>query len=82
MRATAPIAGLAAAMPLVACAADGGGGSSGWGLLIFCGFVAAAYTLVAFVRSASGSNKRGPDEVSADEFVRSTTSIDRPSIER
>lgn len=81
MRATAPIAGLAAAMPLLAHAADDGG-SSGLGVLIFFGFVAAAYALVAFVKSASGSNKRGPDEVSVDEFVRSTTSIDRPSIER
>lgn len=82
MRAPAVVAGLSAAMPLIAHAAVGGGGSSILGLLIFFGFVAAVYALVAFVRSASGSTKRGPEEVSVDEFVRSTTSSDRPSIER
>jgi hypothetical protein len=82
MKVIAAAVGILGAIPEFAHASNATDGSFGTGFLIIVGFIAACFGLVALIRAGSGSERRGPDEVSVDEFVRSTTSIDRPSIER
>lgn len=71
-----------AAAPFASHAASDGSGGSGLGLVVFIGFVAVVYLLVAVVRSATASHRGAPQQETVDEFVRRTTSTDRPSIER
>ena len=52
------------------------------GFAIMLGFVALAFVVVWLIRLATRSDSMAPDERSAEEFVRQTTPIDRPSIER
>lgn len=52
------------------------------GFAIMLGFVALAFVVVWLIRLATRSENLAPDERSAEEFVRQTTPIDRPSIER
>lgn len=52
------------------------------GFVIILGFIALAFIVVWLIRLATRSERLSPDERSADEFVRQTTPIDRPSIER
>jgi hypothetical protein len=49
---------------------------------VFLAFVAVVYLLVAVIRSATGTHRGLDDESTVDEFVRRTTSTERPSIER
>ena len=76
------VACIAATVPFASHAAGEGGSGSGLGLVVLLGFVAAAYLLVAVIRSARGTDRAWKNEPSVDEFVRRTTSTDRPSIER
>jgi hypothetical protein len=76
------VACIAATAPFASHAAGEGSGGAGLGLAIFLGFVAVVYLLVAVMRSARGNQRSWNDEPSVDEFVRRTTSTDRPSIER
>ena len=76
------VACVAATVPFAARAAGDGGSGAGLGLVVLLGFVAAVYLLVAVIRSARGTDRAWNDEPSVDEFVRRTTSSDRPSIER
>ena len=82
MKMPLPVVGVLAGMPLYANAANESDGGFGTGLLIFLGFVAACFVVVAMMRERSSSARRGTDAVSVDEFVRATTATDRPSIER
>jgi hypothetical protein len=52
------------------------------GFTIMLGFVALMCVVVWLIRLATRSDTLAPDERNAEEFVRSTTPIDRPSIER
>ena len=76
------VACIAATAPFASHAAGEGSRGSGLGLVVFLGFVAVVYLLVAVIRSAKGNHRAWDDEPSVDEFVRRTTSTDRPSIER
>lgn len=76
------VACIAAAAPFASHAAGEGSSGSGLGLAVFLGFVAVVYLLVAVIRSARGNQRSWDGEPSVDEFVRRTTSTDRPSIER
>ena len=76
------VACIAATAPFASHAAGNGGSGAGLGLVVLLGFVAAVYLLLAVVRSARGTDRAWNDEPSVDEFVRRTTSTDRPSIER
>lgn len=52
------------------------------GFAIMLGFITLAFVVVGLIRLATRSERLAPDKRSAEEFVRQTTPIDRPSIER